>query len=1263
MENNSKLIFIFVIILFITGIGILYFKTNTFENLGIISKENLQEQELDMKIKNVQIKGESIYLNLEINEKNKENISLSGIKFIIDDGENFEIIKLQLTKEEIDSGEMSFQISKVNSNEIKKIHVSPIYSGNERESVGSIKDTYVPSQRDYEFNEEENKKQNSDLSSDLNNQEKYPSPHDIYQDYSLNQSKLNQENINQSEINETQDNQTNESSDNKEINIVCNKNNYSRCYSGDVYWYDSCNQREEIKEICESNEVCQVNECILNEVEQPEPSPEPVCYEKSKYECYNGNVYWYDSCNNIKEIKESCGLLQKCIVDECYFILSPEPETECGNSILEQGEYCEGNYLAGENCSSFGFNSGKLSCNSECNFDTSNCYNYVPETIPEPEPIPEPSFGFNSECDCKSNEYCFNGVCLLDVNGDTYFVSTNGNDNNPGTFERPWKTWGKAFNANEVGPGDIVYFKGGVYYKDLSEGENSWYYPSRNSGGTGYDISRDGTFENPIYYYAYPSDFNSGNPPILDCRGVKNELSDLPFGIRAVNVNNVRFYGLHLRNVEQVSGNKWATGWSVYGDNLYIENCKTYNVHGICFRFGGEKDSNTYVINSDAYNCSDPFSSDKPGNDGSGFRHVTGGNVYYKGCRAWLCGDQGFSNGITEVKDASQYTEYENCWGFNNGLLEGFGHGFKMGWIEHTDGKLKRLYKNCIAVNNRMDGFKTNDYKHEYAVNVQLYNSMSYYSGYYPNWNYDFYGSAPGFAIHKTNDPNPSNEYKRILKNNLAYKNRGGPVGLGNEAVYTHKYNSWDLPITISDNDFVSLDVNQLLRPRKPDGSLPDITFGHLKPDSDLIDSGKVIPGIHCSTSGEHPRDDCIEWYGNAPDLGAFESPYSRETNTKSEPEPTLSTENIPFQAGWWIDMYGKRNEIQETISKYNSQENTLVLLSIKMCSTEYVQLSRDFLDELEKYDMKGIVRIICEDSTPSPISESTFKSILNSLENHPALYAFYLADEPAWTSDQSKINRRYNDLSNYYQWAKEASPNVPVFITHSMPTSETTWQGAERFIDIQDIYGIHAYPCRDSSWAEFYVDYERKQYDIWKRGLEFANANEKEFIATAQGFGNNYPYGGPYGTPSYNELRYQVFTAVVLGINKVLFWLDKYGEYANMESLVAQMIKEMQDISKEMNKGTTNSNQISISVKDRNKLVYRYGSDGNRHIILAINIANRESRNGETLSNVIFTVPSEASNVNKVNVLDEDRTISVSNRQFTDSFDKFQVHIYEFYT
>lgn len=47
------------------------------------------------------------------------------------------------------------------------------------------------------------------------------------------------------------------------------------------------------------------------------------CYPHGSYSCYNGHVYWYDTCGEIEEIKENCGTSgytgsKYCVDDEIY---------------------------------------------------------------------------------------------------------------------------------------------------------------------------------------------------------------------------------------------------------------------------------------------------------------------------------------------------------------------------------------------------------------------------------------------------------------------------------------------------------------------------------------------------------------------------------------------------------------------------------------------------------------------------------------------------------------------------------------------------------------------------------------------------------------------------------------------------------------------------------------------------------------------------------------------------------------------------------
>ena len=446
---------------------------------------------------------------------------------------------------------------------------------------------------------------------------------------------------------------------------------------------------------------------------------------------------------------------------------------------------------------------------------------------------------------CKSGEYCSNGVCLLNVTGNTYFVATNGNDAWSGNFTHPWATWEKAFTSSSVNPGDIVYFRGGIYYTSVTQGS----YNGLN-----------GTVNSPILFYNYPNE-----NPIID--GINR--TSPSGGIAFYYAHNLKFKGLTIRNLPQLDYNYKGSGfYFYYSGNISLENCIAHNISARGFYFL-EPEGNIYVENCDSYNNID-YLSDVPGNHGDGFivwdsprdEQDLSARVVFKNCRAWNNADDGFD------AQAEGYIELNNCWAFNNGLKQFNigGFGVKLGSSEMNSSNLIRKVNNCIFANNKVYGLTTTDRQHP-ARPMNIYNNFAYNSGIADD---GFDGC--GFGIL---NPYSSDELKlrRVFINNIAYKNEFQDVFVN--SVYTHEYNSWDSPVNVTDDDFVSLDCSQLYSPRELDGSLPkNVTFGHLAQGSDLIDAGVLIPGYHCSTAGAHPGENCAEWYGSAPDLGPFESNY-----------------------------------------------------------------------------------------------------------------------------------------------------------------------------------------------------------------------------------------------------------------------------------------------------------------------------------------------------------------------------------------------------
>nr|WP_288834388.1 Ig-like domain-containing protein [uncultured Flavobacterium sp.] len=272
-------------------------------------------------------------------------------------------------------------------------------------------------------------------------------------------------------------------------------------------------------------------------------------------------------------------------------------------------------------------------------------------------------------------------------------------------------------------------------------------------------------------------------------------------------------------------------GIQVKGNNNTIEFCSFSE----CADSGLQIDSG--ASNNTILNCDSYFNADSTLENADGFacKLTAGTGNKFIGCRAWQNLDDGWDGYLRGTDNIT--TTYTNCWAIKNGYLKdgtkgaGDGNGFKTGGSDLKDLKHNAIYKNCIAAGNLFDGF---DHNSNRGI-VEIYNCSAYSNG----TNYHFSTTNP--------------LAKLIIKNSCAV----GAYGFINADLLDVTNNGWQNGIVTDASDFESLDISQLIQPRKADGSLPDVTFMKLKSSSDLIDKGVLIQGI--------------PYLGVAPDLGAFE--------------------------------------------------------------------------------------------------------------------------------------------------------------------------------------------------------------------------------------------------------------------------------------------------------------------------------------------------------------------------------------------------------
>jgi hypothetical protein len=410
----------------------------------------------------------------------------------------------------------------------------------------------------------------------------------------------------------------------------------------------------------------------------------------------------------------------------------------------------------------------------------------------------------------------------------TYYIAVDGDDNNTGTIAAPFATLNKAQEL--VQSGDTVYFRGGTYSIKPEQIMTATY---ENIWAHVFSMSKSGASENQrICYFGY-----EGERVIFD-------LSDVKPTDRRVVAFYVSGSNLHFKNFEVVGtqltltdGNQQSECFrNDRGNNNIYENLVMRD--GMAIGFYLVRGSNNLVLNCDAYNNYDPVSGDGRGGNVDGFGgHPAAGSTgnIFRGCRAWWNSDDGF-----DLIHAFEAYTIENCWAFYNGYKPGTfdpagdGTGIKAGGygmstpISSAPSTIPmHIVRNNIAAENSNQGL----YANHHLGGILWENN----TGYRNPANYDMRTRK------NWEEAVDVDGYGHIIRHNLSFSPRtaGLHIRMVDQELSQISNNSF-LPVNmeVTADDFVSLDITQLMWPRNPDGSLPDIDCLKLKTSSPFYAAG-----------------------------------------------------------------------------------------------------------------------------------------------------------------------------------------------------------------------------------------------------------------------------------------------------------------------------------------------------------------------------------------------------------------------------------------
>lgn len=354
-------------------------------------------------------------------------------------------------------------------------------------------------------------------------------------------------------------------------------------------------------------------------------------------------------------------------------------------------------------------------------------------------------------------------------------------------------------------PGDTVFLRGGIYR--MTEARIG---RRRGIFARIVVLDKSGVEGRPITYRAYADE-----KPVFDCSAVK------PLNQR-VSAFYISGSWLHLIGLD-------VTGVQVtmktHTQSICFESQGSHNIFERLTMHDGQaigvyhvRGSDNLFLNCDAWNNRDFTSEDGKGGNVDGFGcHPTKGSTgnIFRGCRAWHNSDDGY-----DCITASEAVTFENCWAMSNGLSAdgkklADGNGFKAGGYGSAPASNvprpvpRHVVRGCLAVGNKNSGF----YANHHPGGGDWIDNRAYRNG----ANYNMLGRL---ADNRTDVDGAGH----TLLNNFSYGARRNVVSI-NKAECELSGNSFDQAAKLTDDDFISLDEMELLKPRQANGDLPAIKF------------------------------------------------------------------------------------------------------------------------------------------------------------------------------------------------------------------------------------------------------------------------------------------------------------------------------------------------------------------------------------------------------------------------------------------------------
>lgn len=304
-------------------------------------------------------------------------------------------------------------------------------------------------------------------------------------------------------------------------------------------------------------------------------------------------------------------------------------------------------------------------------------------------------------------------------------------------------------------------------------------------------------------------------------------------------------------------------------------------------------------------------------------------------------------------------------------------------------------------------------------------------------------------------------------------------------------------------------------------------------------------------------------------------------------------------------------------------------------------------LDMADKYGLKvmALTRADLRDNQLGDLPERlrTNGVVVNGIKSHPALFAYALSDEPAWSGFSLQA------FAANARMVRENDPNHPLYVNHA---PRNTIAELRRFNQYTDIGGSDIYPVWKGG-LDNHSDLPNKTLGVvGDETIKNLAALDppKPVMQTLQGFSWSDGYmarersGDPF--PTREQLRFMGYDSVVSGATGVTFFQDhRYGALRPELKPVLREFHALQDV---LAGGSFLSPETVCPQEGIKLLVREYQG---RVVVIAVN------RTQQTIPATLDL--SRLAKTSAIQVLFEDRKLEVAEGVLRDDFLPWAVHVY----